>query len=225
MPGDFSRKTFDKKKHYSGVLMQQGRVQLDADWNEQLDIEQHRTFTETKDVVGLCGVPKKKGGFKIIADASGFVIEPGRIYVGGLLCELEEGSEPTSYLNQPYFPNPDLSSFSNEDPTYSAPENPASHPATGKFIAGTYIVYIEAWQREINYRDNPLIQEIALGEADTAARLQTVWQVKMLKVPDVGSTCKSSFINWDNLLKAPTGKLNALIIPTIPSGCHCSYIL
>jgi hypothetical protein len=59
MPGDFSRKTFDKKKHYSGVLMQQGRVQLDADWNEELDIGQYRTFTETKDVIGAAGVPRK----------------------------------------------------------------------------------------------------------------------------------------------------------------------
>ena len=30
MKGDFSRITFDPKKHYSRVLMQQGRVQLDA---------------------------------------------------------------------------------------------------------------------------------------------------------------------------------------------------
>ena len=38
MPGDYSRRIFRNRKHYSGVLMQQGRVQLDADWNEQLDI-------------------------------------------------------------------------------------------------------------------------------------------------------------------------------------------
>ena len=205
MPGDFSRKTFDKKKHYSGVLMQQGRVQLDADWNEQLDIEQHRTFTETRDVVGLCGVPKKNGGFKITADATSFVIEPGRIYVGGLLCESEEGSAPTTYLNQPYFPNPDLSYFIQDSP----PGSPASPPDIGDLEFGTYLIYIEAWQREINYRDNPLIQEKALGEADTAARFQTVWQVRLLKVPDVGSTCETNFIDWDNLLKSPTGKLNA----------------
>ena len=36
--GDFTRTTFDPTHHYSGVRMQQGRVQLDADWNEQLDI-------------------------------------------------------------------------------------------------------------------------------------------------------------------------------------------
>src|SRR6478735_6933381 len=111
MPGDFSRKTFDRKKHYSGVLMQQGRVQLDADWNEELDIEQYRIFTETKDVIGPAGVPKKNGGFKITlsADGTDLIIAPGRIYVEGLLCELEPGL--TTYKNQPYFPSPDLSDF------------------------------------------------------------------------------------------------------------------
>ena len=32
--GDESRRTFDPKKHYRSVQMQQGRVQVDADWNE-----------------------------------------------------------------------------------------------------------------------------------------------------------------------------------------------
>ena len=41
MKGDFSRRTFDEKKHYRRVLMQQGRVQLDSDWNEQIDINLH----------------------------------------------------------------------------------------------------------------------------------------------------------------------------------------
>ena len=30
MKGDFTRNTFDPTKHYSQVLMQQGRVQLDS---------------------------------------------------------------------------------------------------------------------------------------------------------------------------------------------------
>ena len=35
MSGDYSRQRFDPRKQFSAVLMQQGRVQLDADWNEQ----------------------------------------------------------------------------------------------------------------------------------------------------------------------------------------------
>lgn len=41
MKDDFVRKTFKKKKHYHEVNKQQGRVQLDADWNEQRDILFH----------------------------------------------------------------------------------------------------------------------------------------------------------------------------------------
>lgn len=97
MKGDFSRKTFDPRKRYSGVLMQQGRVQLDADWNEQLEIQHYRTETEARDVIGAAGVPKGMGdGFKIepvkpegIGHPTDLAISGGRIYVDGLLCELD----------------------------------------------------------------------------------------------------------------------------------------
>jgi hypothetical protein len=41
MKGDFSDSTFTKRR-YSGVQVQQGRVQLDADWNEKLDLRVHK---------------------------------------------------------------------------------------------------------------------------------------------------------------------------------------
>lgn len=65
MKGDFSRRTFNAQKHYSAVLMQQGRVQVDADWNEQQAINQHRLETSAKDVIGKCGVPEAEDGFAI----------------------------------------------------------------------------------------------------------------------------------------------------------------
>lgn len=61
MKGDFSRLTFDRKKHYSDVLMQQGRVLVDADWNEQQRIHRYRTETGTADIVGPSGVPATDG--------------------------------------------------------------------------------------------------------------------------------------------------------------------
>ena len=48
MKGDFTRDLFDPTKHYSGVLMQQGRVQLDADWNEQGSIQRYRGEVEAR---------------------------------------------------------------------------------------------------------------------------------------------------------------------------------
>lgn len=35
MSGDYSRFPFDPRRNYSAVLLQQGRVLLDQDWNEQ----------------------------------------------------------------------------------------------------------------------------------------------------------------------------------------------
>ena len=91
---DISRVTFDPKKHYVGVVMQQGRVQLDADWNEQQAIYQHRNETEALDVIGQCGVPQAGGGFRIgfTPDNTDLTISPGRMYVDGILCELNEAT-------------------------------------------------------------------------------------------------------------------------------------
>lgn len=206
MPGDYSRKLFDSKKHYSAVLEQQGRVQLDADWNEQVDIQQYRIATEAIDVIGATGVPKKNGGFAItpLADGSDFTIAAGRIYVDGLLFELEPGIN-ASYKQQPYYLNPDLSFFN----TPSSPASPAS-PLNPALKDGVYIVYFEGWQRERNFHDDPRIQEVALGEADTTTRLQNVWQVKLLKVAgNSTAVCSTPFNEWDTLTAAPTGRLNA----------------
>src|SRR5690349_4080803 len=105
MKGDFSRQTFNPAKHYSGVLMQQGRVLLDADWNEQQVIQQRRTETESNDVVGATGAPDNDAGFAITLDTDGttLLIGPGRYYVDGILCENELA---VAYNNQPDLPDP-----------------------------------------------------------------------------------------------------------------------
>ena len=55
MKGDFSRLTFDPKKHYDGVLQQQGRVWLDADGNELVQDRQFILEQEIVDIIGRCG--------------------------------------------------------------------------------------------------------------------------------------------------------------------------
>jgi hypothetical protein len=89
--GDLTRSTFRAYRHYSGVRMQQGRVQLDADWNEQLDASAHRDRAEAFDVIGPAGVPKVDGGFELTVapDGSDLLISAGRAWVGGHLCEVD----------------------------------------------------------------------------------------------------------------------------------------
>ena len=67
MKGDFTRFTYRAGRHYSGVRLQQGRVQLDADWNEQVDIQTHRDETTAGDLIGHHGAPMQGGGFRIAA--------------------------------------------------------------------------------------------------------------------------------------------------------------
>jgi hypothetical protein len=93
MAYDSSRFTFDAWKDYCGVVMQQGRVQLDSDWNEWLAELARRIQAGTLDMAGKTGVPMvTKDAFKITLgkDPSGnatIFIGPGRMYVDGLLAE------------------------------------------------------------------------------------------------------------------------------------------
>jgi hypothetical protein len=97
MKGDFSRVTFDVTKHFSRVLMQQGRVQLDADWNEQTAIMLHYLQTLAADLIGPYAGPKDNNGFAIepIPNTPGdFKIGNGHYYVDGILVELEATPVP-----------------------------------------------------------------------------------------------------------------------------------
>ena len=57
MKADTTRTTFRRERHFSSVRLQQGRVTLDADFNEQVDIGAHRDVTLARDVVGGSGAP------------------------------------------------------------------------------------------------------------------------------------------------------------------------
>jgi hypothetical protein len=206
MKGDFSRETFDPKKHYSGVLMQQGRVQVDADWNEQQGIHQHRIETETRDVIGACGASIQNAGFQITVEEDGKTlrISRGRYYVDGILCENESD---VAYGAQPDLPNPPdaISVLTNANTTAA-------------------FVYLDVWRRHVTALDDPLIREVALGGPDTTTRSKTVRQVKVLplQLPSSGLvSCGDPFPEWDNLIKPSSGALSARSQPTTSTDNPC----
>ena len=92
MKGDFSRFGFDKKKRYSAVLMQQGRLQLDADWNEQVQISEHRNTALFRDLVGRSGTPKGKA-MELRLEGEKLFLTPGVYYIDGLFVEADEEEE------------------------------------------------------------------------------------------------------------------------------------
>jgi hypothetical protein len=100
MSGDYTRFTFNHKKNYSGVLKQQGRVSLDADWNEYIEMQDRKWRSETMDIIGPWDMGKgivteiAPDAFKIYPGPAGpedligeFAIGNGRIYVDGIQVE------------------------------------------------------------------------------------------------------------------------------------------
>ena len=162
MRGDFSRDTFDPLRHYSRVLVQQGRLQMDADDNEQSEILLHYLRTLVSDLMGGSAGPGK--GFEIQKPAAGvkfdFSIAPGRYYVDGVLCENEASA--LAYTAQ--------KGFSDDD---ALPDSKRS------------LVFIDAWERHLTALDDDSMRDVALGQADTTTRAQIAWQVRAIsKLPD-----------------------------------------
>lgn len=198
MKGDFSRSTFHKDKHYSGVLQQQGRVQVDADWNEFLAINAHRRRQLSRDLIGLCGGPMGSAGFAITpGTGNALTIGAGQYYVHGVLVENESD---TAFTAQPDLPT-------------------AALPTT----AGTYLAWLDVWERHITALDDADIREVALGGPDTATRAKVVWQVKLTPVEagNAQPTCASAFANWDAETAPSTGQLAARAQPSEDSDNPC----
>ncbi|MGA9365524.1 MAG: DUF6519 domain-containing protein [Bacteroidota bacterium] len=224
MKGDFTRDTFKAEKHYQQVRMQQGRAQLDADWNEQAAINVHRDKTTTRDIIGCCGGPADNAAFgcftdptKLTArdkerltalfgalpaaqqpiDVSGeaptfafkrggdFFISAGCYYVDGIQCENE--------FAIPYTAQPDRSDI----------------PALANHHS--YLLYLDVWLRHVTAVEDGDIREAALGGADTATRVKTVWQVRALELPQVGAIgpCSTQVDAFADLLKPSGARLKA----------------
>jgi hypothetical protein len=181
MKGDFSRDSFDLRKRYTRVLMQQGRVQLDADWNEQADILLHQLRVLAADIFGQHGGPRGSMGFEVFlrvnssGDVTDLMIAPGHYYVNGILCENDqridmENNTGVRYFDQPYFP---LTTQLLRD-KYKLPD-----PITNPFI-----VYLDVWERHVTSIEDPSMREMALGGTDTTTRTQVIWQVRVLPLGD-----------------------------------------
>jgi hypothetical protein len=195
MKGDFSRIRFNPGKQYTAVLEQQGRVSLDADTNEQAAIDDYLRRTETVDVIGTFGAPEHDPGFAISVSGNQLQIGAGRYYVQGLACENQVDGLP--YLDQPYLLNP------------SSTDSILLNELVQTGGSSAVQVFLQVWQRLVTALDDPCLREPALGQADTTARLQTVWRVVATIVPPpapssskVGKLPTSSIFRRSTLLEA-----------------------
>jgi hypothetical protein len=209
MKGDFSRFTFSPEKAYDAVLMQQGRVTIDADGNEQWAIADHRLRRTTADIVGPAGGPLDNAGFKISVAGAVLKIGAGLYYVDGLRCVNEAESlhnaQPNLPVGAPIF--------------HTLPAAPTPAPVTGRYLA-----YLDVWRRHITALEDPSIRETALT-ADTSTRLRTLWQVRFLRLGNVGDpamTCDGALAPWQTLNTPANGTLAARAKAATPSSNPCA---
>ncbi len=238
MKGDFTRFTFEPRKRYTSVLMQQGRLQLDSDWNEQMSIQTYLQQRQAQDMIGkAAGTPATESGFQILPTPNGedLVIRFGRFYINGILCDFPVTStfkaiplaptqsaptqsaptqarllftamdgqrfqvgewlelQPEGILFKITIVDQEQRLLTFDRPLPSKPllefrrittyqtqiDYPASAPTSGK-----YLVYLDVWQRHITAIDDPDLREVALNVPDTATRIQTLWQAKLLPIAE-----------------------------------------
>ncbi len=204
MQADISRRTFDPADAYRAVLLQQGRVLLDADFNEQAEITAHHDEVRTRDLVGPTGGPAPDpaatgvaalGPFALVgADGAAptdptapaawaeLRVTPGRYYVDGVLCESPEPDEPGGA--------PDARGWLVVDQPYLAAVAAGGLPGLpepeGAADGDRYALYLDVWDRHVTADEDPSLLEPALGGPDTATRAQTVWQVRVLGLDGAG---------------------------------------
>jgi hypothetical protein len=97
--GDFSRVRFipleaGREDPYSGVLVEQGRLLVDADLNEQAQIAREQLRRLTADMIGPSGGFGERAGFEVsghaehgAGEAHTLTVGTGVYYVQGLRCE------------------------------------------------------------------------------------------------------------------------------------------
>ena len=220
MKGDFTRDTFAPESHYASVRLQQGRVLLDADWNEQADIAAHQQEAETNDVVGPCGAPLHDAALGVLTSLAAvtdpaeaallaallpnglahgdFLLGPGRFYADGILCENEH------YV--PYTLQPDL---------------PGTTPLDVSTQNMRYLLYLDVWRRHIGALDDPRLREVALGGPDTATRARTIWQVRALATGTGALHCPDTVAAYDAATAPSTGTMRAQAVPESTADSPC----
>jgi hypothetical protein len=211
MKGDFSRLRFDPARQYEAVLLQQGRVALDADSNEASAIQLHRDRRTAADLIGPSGAPQGDAGFAITVEAAGKLgVGAGTLYVDGVRCV-----NPGKFLHdaQPFLPA--------GAPVFIAADGSRSaSPADGRYIA-----FVDVWHRHVTAIEDDELVEEALG-VDTTTRLQVVEQVGFLRAGDAGDgavTCDAAVPGWTSFIQRPNGTIAARGKPADTEANPCAF--
>ncbi len=164
MYGDFSRLNFDRAKSYTAAWSQQGRMQLDSDFNEQTAILLDYMRTLAIDFMGPAGGnTDPPAGFEVSLTNSDVSLSTGHYYVAGIRCQ-----NPASNIDGTPMPT-----------TYTAKQLDITSDDK------TYLVYLRVWERSVNFLQDRALLEPALGPTspDTTIRSQVVWSPAIIHNP------------------------------------------
>ena len=219
MPADFSRVRHDPLLDYSGVELKQGAVLVDADFNEAAAIKNRQFAALASDVLGRARVSSTTpDAFRLRISATGgsLSIDPGRLYVDGLLAENHGAARGTPAFD-------DLLA----EPRYTAPIELGAQPYLFDPQAlpnsGRHLVYLEVWQREVTHVEQPALVETAVG-VESSSRRQNVWQVKVLAAGAGNATCSTpdaDIPEWAGLIAPSTGVLTTGTFDVPPADDPC----
>jgi Family of unknown function (DUF6519)/IPT/TIG domain len=192
MAGDRARVSYDPSRKWRGLVAQQGRVTVEADWNEAATIDRERARVEALEMVAPVGTPDHGYGVTAVpagaaapATPGDLTIGPGTLYLGGERLDL---GSAVSYAAQPDWLD------HSTDPLWVAPAVPA---ATG---TSNELVYLLASEQEVSAVEDPALADVALGGPDTMAR-QRILQ-RFVRQPAPSGTCADA---WSALTGALAG--------------------
>jgi hypothetical protein len=187
--GDRARVSHDPSRRWRGLIAQQGRVTLEADWNEAEAIGLERDRRLTLEAVGRFGTPDRGYAVTAIPALGGpagatpgdLIIGPGTLYVGGERLDLDG---PVRWSSQPDWLD------TSTDPVWLAQGPPT--------MEGTELVYLLASEQEVSAVEDPALADVALGGPDTMQR-QRILQ-HFVRQPSSSGTCDGSWSAFENSL-------------------------
>lgn len=198
MKADISRDSFDSNNNFQRVLLQQGRVLLDSDWNEQVAILLRQRQLLARGIFGSYAAPPHHPGYEVVGNQDttennfdktkteynethdpditdlpkDFFIRSGLYCVDGVMIE---NPQVERYTKQPFY-------------------EPAELPRSA------YLVFLDVWERHVTPVEFEGISDTALRGIETAHRSQLVWQVRVQPFRDAPFAAQRDASNNNELI-------------------------
>jgi hypothetical protein len=210
---DISRYLFDPRMHYATVLMQEGRVLTDSDWNEMANLEdedRRQLISET-----VCTEGSPNDGFKIdgplvpfsvnifpdnppgppllVLDSYDLTLGTGSFYLGGYRFTIDPATPAETFQTQVDWLTRTLG-------TGKLPQAPTAADLAGG--PRTDVVYLMGYEQAVTSIEDQEFRERALGGPDTSVRLRRMRRIAVLSnIP--ATTCAEARAALRTQLAAP----------------------